>query len=99
MLRDQPGAVKKNQGLQCQSLQLHCQTIPEWLDHVWQFQPQPCQTTVSEPFVGVSSVVAGIELLLSRMEASEDLTLRPLVGLPLPLSVASAGKLVCPRSL
>ena len=99
MLRNQSGAVKQIKN--CNVSPCNRQTIPEWLDHVWQLQSQPCQTTVSEPFVGVSSVVAGIELLLSRMEASEDFTLRPspMAGLPLPLAVASAGKLLCPRSL
>ncbi len=98
MLRDQPGAVRKK-STTAMSVLAAALPDPEWLDHVWQLQSQPCQTTVSEPFVGVSSVVAVIELLLSKMEASEDLTLRPLPGLPLPLAVASAGKLVCPRSL
>ncbi len=92
MLRNQSGAVKQIKN--CNVSPCNRQTIPEWLDHVWQLQSQPCQTTVSEPFVGVSSVVAGIELLLSRMAASEAMA-----GLPLPLAVASAGKLLCPRSL
>ena len=60
------------------------------------------QTTVSEPFVGVSPCVSGMELLVSRIEGSVDipfspLPLRLLLGLAWPL--ASAGKLVCPMSL
>ena len=61
------------------------------------------QTTVSEPLVGVSPLVAGMESLVSRIEPSVGrllplpLPFAPFVGLPLALS--SAGKLVWPRSL